>query len=110
MAKKPAEEEEGGTATATKSEKKLKKPQLYKVLFHNDDYTTREFVVFVLQTVFFHDEPTATRIMWHVHTQSVGVAGVFTFEIAETKARKVEELARENEYPLKVSVEPADDE
>lgn len=99
-------QEQGDTATVTKSEKKLAKPKLYKVIFHNDDYTTREFVVFVLQTVFHHDEATATRIMWHVHTQGTGVAGVFTFEIAEAKAHKVEELARDNEFPLRVSVEP----
>jgi ATP-dependent Clp protease adaptor protein ClpS len=102
----PNEEREGGVATVTKTDKKLKRPTLYKVLFHNDDYTTREFVVFVLQSVFHHDESSATRIMWHVHTTGIGVAGVYTFEIAETKARKVEELARENEFPLKVSVEP----
>jgi len=97
---------ESGVSTAVKPEKKLKRPPLYKVLFHNDDYTTREFVVYVLQAIFHHDESSATRIMWHVHTNGVGVAGVFTYEIAETKARKVEELARANEFPLKVSVEP----
>ena len=109
MAKgRPEEEREGGTSTVVKPEKKLKRPTLYKVLFHNDDYTTREFVVFVLQTVFHHDEATAVRIMWHVHTTGIGVAGVFTYEIAETKARKVEALALENEFPLRVSVEPED--
>jgi len=107
MAKeRPQEEREGGTSTVTRPEKKLKRPTLYKVLFHNDDYTTREFVVFVLQTVFFHDEASATRIMWNVHTTGIGVAGVYTYEIAEMKARKVEALAREHEFPLRVSVEP----
>jgi ATP-dependent Clp protease adaptor protein ClpS len=105
---RPQEDRESGTATVTRPEKKLKRPTLYKVLFHNDDYTTREFVVFVLQTVFHHDEASAVRIMWHVHTSGIGVAGVFTYEIAETKAKKVEALARENEYPLRVSVEPED--
>lgn len=108
MARQKPHEHEGGVATATKSEKKLKKPRLYKVLFHNDDYTTREFVVFALQTVFHHDEATATRIMWHVHVNGVGVAGVYTYEIAETKARKVEQLARQHEFPLRVSTEPED--
>ena len=103
---RPQEEREDGVSTVTRPEKKLKRPTLYKVLFHNDDYTTREFVVFVLQTVFYHDEATATRIMWLVHTTGVGVAGVYTHEIAEMKARKVESLARESEYPLRVSVEP----
>lgn len=107
MAKhKPEEEHESGVATAVRPEKKVKKPPLYKVLFHNDDYTTREFVVFVLQSVFHHDEAAATRIMWLVHTTGVGIAGVFTYEMAETKARKVEALARANEFPLRVSVEP----
>jgi ATP-dependent Clp protease adaptor protein ClpS len=107
MAKQRNEEDhESGVATATKPEKKLKKPPLYKVLFHNDDYTTREFVVFALQSVFHHDEAAATRIMWHVHTTGIGVAGVFTWEIAETKARKVEALAKASEFPLRVSVEP----
>jgi ATP-dependent Clp protease adaptor protein ClpS len=105
---KPLEDGDGGVVTETRAEKKLKRPPLYKVLFHNDDYTTREFVVFVLQTVFHHDEASATRIMWHVHTTGVGVAGVYTFEVAETKARKVEALAQENEFPLRVSVEPED--
>jgi ATP-dependent Clp protease adaptor protein ClpS len=105
MARRPAERE-GGTETVTRTEKKLKRPPLYKVVFHNDDYTTREFVVFVLQSIFHHDEASATRIMWHVHTQGAGVAGVYTHEIAETKAQKVEVLARENEFPLRVTVEP----
>jgi ATP-dependent Clp protease adaptor protein ClpS len=100
-------DEEGGVVLVPEKNKvKPKRPPLYKVLFHNDDYTTREFVVFVLQTVFHLGETEAVRVMWHVHTQGVGVAGVFTFEVAETKARKVEELARENEFPLRVSVEP----
>lgn len=105
---KERHDQESGVATVQKPKEKLKKPPLYKVLFHNDDYTTREFVVYVLQSVFHHDEASATRIMWHVHTSGVGVAGVFTYEIAETKARKVEALARANEFPLRVSVEPED--
>lgn len=95
-----------GTGTVTRTSRKLKKPTLYKVVFHNDDYTTRDFVVFVLRTVFHHSESEATRIMWAVHTQGSGVAGVFTFEVAETKARKTEALAREHEFPLRVTVEP----
>jgi ATP-dependent Clp protease adaptor protein ClpS len=109
MAKgRPQEDREDGVSTVVRPDKKLKRPTLYKVLFHNDDYTTREFVVAVLMAVFHHDEPTATRIMWHVHTTGIGVAGVYTYEIAETKARKVESLARESEFPLRVSVEPED--
>lgn len=106
MAKERRDRDGGVVLAPGKSKPKTKKPPLYKVLFHNDDYTTREFVVFVLQTVFFHSEAEATRIMWHVHLNGVGVAGVFTYEIAETKAKKVEALAAANEYPLRVSVEP----
>jgi len=91
----------------TETEKKLKKPPLYKVLLHNDDYTTKEFVVQVLQYV-FHKEPTeAVQIMLHVHRKGIGVAGVFPYEVAETKVSLVESLARQNEYPLKCTMEEA---
>ncbi len=91
---------------ATETEKKLKRPHLYKVLLHNDDYTTMEFVVEVLKVVFHHSESDAMAIMLHVHQRGVGVAGVFSYEIAESKANKVMRLAREHEYPLRCSVEP----
>src|ERR1700675_402162 len=91
----------------TETEKKLKRPPLYKVLLHNDDYTTKEFVVQVLQFV-FHKEPTeAVQIMLHVHRKGIGVAGVYSYEIAETKVAVVESLARQNEYPLKCTMEEA---
>ncbi len=92
---------------ATQAEKKLQKPRLYKVLLLNDDYTTMEFVVKVLISVFHHPEDKAVEIMLHVHHNGVGVAGVFTYEVAETKARKVHELARQEEFPLRCSLEPA---
>lgn len=95
--------------TETKTKEQTKKPRLYRVMMHNDSYTTREFVVDVLRSVFHHSETTATRIMLHVHHSGVGVAGVYTFEIAETKARRTEELAREHDFPLRLSVEPEDD-
>lgn len=91
---------------ATEPEKKVKQPHLYKVLLHNDDYTTMEFVVEVLKTVFHHSESDAMNIMLHVHQRGIGVAGVFSYEIAESKANKVMRLAREHEYPLRCSVEP----
>ena len=91
---------------ATETEKKVKRPHLYKVLLHNDDYTTMEFVVEVLKSVFHHSESDAMSIMLHVHQRGVGVAGVFSYEIAESKANKVMRLAREHEYPLRCSVEP----
>jgi ATP-dependent Clp protease adaptor protein ClpS len=91
--------------TITKSEEKVKKPPLYKVVLHNDDYTTMEFVVFVLVTVFHQSEDEAFRIMLKVHNEGVGIAGVYTYEIAETKAQKTVELARQHEYPLLCTVE-----
>jgi ATP-dependent Clp protease adaptor protein ClpS len=77
------------------------------VLLHNDDYTTMEFVVWVLQCVFHHDETTATQIMLHVHRTGIGVAGVYTREVAETRVAQVDTLAREHEFPLRSSMEEA---
>jgi ATP-dependent Clp protease adaptor protein ClpS len=107
MAKRETRQEPG-VVTQTKPKEKLKKPPLYRVLFHNDDYTTMEFVVWVLQTVFHHDETTATKIMLHVHRNGIGVAGVYTHEIAEARAAQAEALAREHEYPLRCSLEEED--
>jgi ATP-dependent Clp protease adaptor protein ClpS len=87
-------------ATVTESKQKLQKPPLYKVLLHNDNYTTMEFVVWVLQTVFHKPEADAVRIMLQVHHQGIGVAGVYTYEIAEMKVAKVIEVARQHEFPL----------
>ena len=92
---------------ALKERPKLKKPPMFKVVLHNDDYTTMEFVVFVLQRVFRRDQAEATRIMLHVHRTGIGVAGVYTREIAETKSRKVVDLARRHEFPLQCTVEEA---
>jgi ATP-dependent Clp protease adaptor protein ClpS len=94
------------TVTRTRSESKTRVPPLYKVLLHNDDYTTMEFVVHVLEQVFGHPSPVAAQIMLSIHHRGVGVAGVFPYEIAETKANKVMDLARESEYPLLCTVEP----
>ena len=93
--------------TEKKTEKKLKKPPLYKVLLHNDDYTTKEFVVQILQYVFNKNQTEAVHIMLHVHQSGIGVAGVYTYEVAETKVSTVENLAREHEYPLKCTMEEA---
>lgn len=97
---------ENDGALATETQKKVKRPRLYQVLLHNDDYTTMEFVVMVLMRVFHHSEPDAVQIMLHVHQNGVGVAGVYSYEIAEAKANKVKRLAREHEYPLRCTVEP----
>ena len=91
--------------TLTKSKEKLERPPLYRVLLHNDDYTTMEFVVFVLITVFNKSEDDAFVIMLKVHNEGIGIAGVYPYEIAETKAEKVMALARQNEYPLLCTVE-----
>ena len=102
---KPEHENAPEVVTRTRPEQKQKKPPLYKVLLHNDDYTTMEFVVWILETVFHHDEGTATAIMLHVHRNGVGVAGVYPHEIAETRVARVEGLARTHEYPLRCSLE-----
>ena len=98
---KEGTQREAGVTTRTR----VKKPPLYKVLLHNDDYTTQEFVVWILQTVFHHDETTATRIMLHVHQNGIGVAGVYGREIAETRAARTEQLARSHEYPLRCTLD-----
>ncbi len=103
-------ENDAGTITEIKPQKKLKRPRLYRVLLHNDDYTTREFVVHVLQAVFHLGEQDAIRIMLHVHHNGVGVAGVFTREVAETKIQRVEQMAREHEFPLRLTMEPEEEE
>ncbi len=100
---------DGDTAVVvpkTKRERETKRPALYRVLLHNDDYTTQEFVDWVLVEVFNHDSESAHRIMLHVHMHGVGVAGIYPYEIAETKAEKTMALAREAEYPLLATLEP----
>ncbi|MBN1656393.1 MAG: ATP-dependent Clp protease adaptor ClpS [Deltaproteobacteria bacterium] len=92
--------------SATKTTKKLKKPPLYRVLLHNDNFTTREFVVEILRDVFHKNEQEAVQIMLHVHNNGVGVAGIYTYEVAEMKIRTVEILARRQEFPLRLSIEP----
>ena len=89
------------------TEKKVKRPPLYKVILHNDDYTTKDFVVQVLQYVFHKDHTAAVQIMLHVHKSGIGIAGVYTYEVAETKITMVENLARQFEFPLKCSMEEA---
>jgi len=106
MARKPEPDSE--VLTETRTEKKLQKPRLYKVLLHNDNYTTREFMVAVLKEVFHRPETEAVQIMLHVHYNGVGVAGVYTYEVAETKIKTVEQLAQANEFPLRLSMEPED--
>jgi ATP-dependent Clp protease adaptor protein ClpS len=92
-------------AAVAESGQKLAPPPLYKVLLHNDDYTTQEFVVWILQTIFRLSEPEAMRVMLHVHLRGVGVAGIYTYEIAETKVEQTTALAREHRYPLLTTME-----
>ncbi|HEX7478037.1 MAG TPA: ATP-dependent Clp protease adaptor ClpS [Polyangiales bacterium] len=96
------------TRTHSETERKLKKPPRYKVLMHNDDYTTREFVVEVLRAIFHKPEPEAVQVMLHVHQNGVGVAGVYTYEVAEMKVRQVDALSQEREFPLMLTIEPHD--
>jgi ATP-dependent Clp protease adaptor protein ClpS len=97
----------GGTVTErkTRTQSKTKRPPMYKVILLNDDYTPMEFVVELLKSVFHKAHAEATRIMLWVHQNGMGIAGVYPFEVAETKVRTVEELAREAQYPLKCVME-----
>ena len=83
----------------------VREPPMYKVLLHNDDYTTMEFVVEILMLVFNKTPEAAVRIMLNVHQKGVGICGVYTFEVSETKVNTVHSLARENGFPLKCSME-----
>jgi ATP-dependent Clp protease adaptor protein ClpS len=84
---------------------KTQEPRLYKVLLHNDDYTSMEFVIAILETIFHKSPHDATKIMLNVHNEGVGVAGVYTREICETKISVVHQLAEKNEFPLRCSME-----
>jgi ATP-dependent Clp protease adaptor protein ClpS len=95
-------EEKTGVAVAPK----LKRPTPWKVLLHNDDYTTMEFVVLVLQKFFLKNRHEAQAIMLEIHTKGAGVCGVYSYEVAETKKEQVVRFARESGHPLKCSIEP----
>ncbi|WP_033919603.1 ATP-dependent Clp protease adapter ClpS [Sphingomonas sp. 37zxx] len=94
-----------GVATRTRT--KTKQPTPYRVLMLNDDYTPMEFVVLCLQRFFRMNMEEATRVMLHVHQKGVGVCGVFTYEVAETKVSQVMDLARQNQHPLQCTLEKA---
>ncbi len=95
------------TSTATKTKPKVKNPPMFKVILLNDDYTTMEFVVHVLQKFFQKSVEEATRIMLHVHHKGIGICGLYPHEIAETKVTLVNDYARKNEYPLQCTMEEA---
>ena len=98
-------DEEGKTGLITKTRPKTKKPSLYKVLLLNDDYTPMEFVVHVLERFFNMGREEAHRIMLHVHHKGVGICGVYTYEVAETKVAQVMDFSRQHQHPLQCTME-----
>lgn len=94
-----------GSAVVTQTKPKTQKPSLYRVLLLNDDYTPMEFVVYVLEQIFNKSPEDATLIMLHVHQHGVGVCGVYTYEVAETKVAQVIDSARRNQHPLQCTME-----
>jgi ATP-dependent Clp protease adaptor protein ClpS len=108
MSPKRQEENDPGVVTKArpKAKQKLERPKLYKVLLHNDDFTPMEFVVLVLIQVFNKSESDATSIMLHAHTRGYAVAGVYSYEIAETKVNETMALASKAQFPLLCTLEP----
>jgi ATP-dependent Clp protease adaptor protein ClpS len=94
------------TLTESRSDQQLEQPRLWRVLLHNDDYTTQDFVVWVLETVFHKPTVEAFDIMLSVHRSGMGIAGVYTHDVAETKLKTTRQLAEEHEFPLLVTMEP----
>ena len=105
MAKKPFQQTQTGEGVATKP--KIRKPSLYRVIMLNDDFTPMDFVVSLLQSLFDKTAQEATEIMLQIHRSGVGVCGVYTFEVAETKASQAVEAARRSQHPLRCEVERA---
>ncbi|MBP1628123.1 MAG: ATP-dependent Clp protease adaptor protein ClpS [Holophagaceae bacterium] len=93
------------SATQTRTRTSLKAPRMWKVILHNDDYTTQDFVVGILRNVFRKPEAEAVRIMLDVHQKGKGVAGIYPFEVAETKVAQVKALAERDEFPLLCTLE-----
>jgi len=89
-----------------RTEDRVETPRLWRVLLHNDDFTTQEFVVWVLETVFHLPQAEAFAVMMHVHKAGLGVAGRFTRDVAETKAKATRQLAEQHEFPLLATIEP----
>jgi ATP-dependent Clp protease adaptor protein ClpS len=94
-----------GTAVITKTKPQTKRPNLYRVLLLNDDYTPMEFVIHVLERFFNKDREAATRIMLHVHNNGIGECGIYTYEVAETKVTQVMDFARKHQHPLQCVME-----
>ena len=104
----PGDDDGTGFDLATETRVRTKKPSLYRVLLLNDDYTPMEFVVYILERYFNRSREQATRIMLHVHQKGVGLCGVYTYEVAETKVAQVLDLARRHEHPLQCVMEKDD--
>ena len=110
MTNKPKQGGNSGTENPkgdvlTKPHTKTQKPSMYRVLLLNDDYTPMEFVVLILERIFGKSVEEATKIMLHVHQRGVGVCGVYTFEVAETKVAQVNDFARQHQHPLQCTME-----
>ena len=107
MSNNPRKDNNNGadTGVVTRVKLKTKKPSMYKVLLLNDDYTPMEFVVYVLERFFNKQSEEATQIMLHVHQRGVGICGVYSYEVAETKVTQVMDFARQNEHPLQCTLE-----
>ncbi|MFC1674218.1 ATP-dependent Clp protease adapter ClpS [Pseudomonadota bacterium] len=98
-------DDDGDVGLALKTRSKTKKPSMYKVLLLNDDYTPMEFVIHILERIFNKSQQEATQIMLHVHQKGAGLCGVYTYDVAETKAAQVMDIARKNEHPLQCTIE-----
>lgn len=99
------DDEDNGASVVTRTRTKTKRPNMYRVLILNDDYTPMEFVVLVLERFFQKSREEATRIMLHVHHHGVGECGVYTYEVAETKVTQVMDFARKHQHPLQCVME-----
>ena len=104
MSPRPGPEE--STLTDSRSDQKVQQPRLWRVLLHNDDYTTQDFVVWVLESIFNKPQGEAFAIMLNVHRSGLGLAGVYTHDVAETKLKATRQAAEEHEFPLLVTMEP----
>ena len=94
------------TLTESRTEQQLERPRMWRVLLHNDDYTTQDFVVWILETIFRQPRGEAFAIMMAVHRSGMGVAGVYTHDVAETKLKTARQAAEDHEFPLLVTMEP----
>lgn len=99
------QDDDAENGLALKTRPNTKKPSMYKVLLLNDDYTPMEFVVYILEQIFSKTNEEALRVMLHVHQKGVGLCGVYTYDVADTKSAQVMDLARKNEHPLQCTVE-----